>query len=309
MGGDHAREFVELGLGVMMHFGLATFVGTTPWRYEPADHPPTEYRPEALDPEQWVIAVRSAGARYICLTAKHHDGFALWHTDTTDYGVASSPCPRDMVGELAEAARTHGLAFVCYFSWYDKSHPGGHVVDRTDRTCDADYLAYAKRQLSELLTAYGPVEAVWLDIAPRDDAQLAAVRNHIKEIQPEALFIPNLHTDNDLADIREFEAPDIDMIPAEYRGKPAEVAYRVPPADGADWGWWQFADTGYPLMTADDVARLFAYVRGAGATLTLNTSPGPSGQLPEATVSFLADVGAHLSERDPPIGTAGAAEQ
>lgn len=75
------EAYVSMGFGVFMHYGLATFVGKTPWDYDPHDVPATVYDPRNFDPDQWMRAIKVSGAKYIILTTKHHDGFVMWPSD------------------------------------------------------------------------------------------------------------------------------------------------------------------------------------------------------------------------------------
>src|SRR5262249_45479147 len=119
-------------------------------------------------------------ARYVTLTAKHHDGYALWATETSEYGVAAD---RDVVRTLAAACGASGVALFLYYSLLDWHEP----------TYEADfpgYLDFLARQLHELLTAYGPTGGLWFDGAwsrPREDWRLDEIYAQIHALQPEAL--------------------------------------------------------------------------------------------------------------------------
>src|ERR1700737_4134049 len=113
----------DLEFGVIVHFGTNTFLGLE-WGDGTAK--PAVFNPDALDAEQWVQAAQSAGARYIVLVAKHHDGFCLWPTEDSDYSVKSSPWKGgkgDLVAEGAAAARKHGMKFGVYLSPSDRHEP------------------------------------------------------------------------------------------------------------------------------------------------------------------------------------------
>ncbi len=145
----------EAELGIFCHFGINTFYGQE-WSDGSLD--PAGFNPTRLDARQWVETAQAAGARYLIFTAKHHDGFCLWPTETTDYSVAWSPYKGgrgDVVGEVAQACREAGLPLGLYLSPWDRHEP-----------CYADAEAYDRfyvRQLTELCTRYGPLFEIWFD--------------------------------------------------------------------------------------------------------------------------------------------------
>ncbi|TDE11145.1 alpha-L-fucosidase [Jiangella asiatica] len=296
-GGDSpGAAYVSMGYGVFMHYGLATFVGRTPWDYDPQDVPPTVYDPPDFDPDQWMDAIAASGATYVLLTTKHHDGFVMWPSEYTDYGVHHSSDPEtDVVGEVVDAARDHGLKVALYYSWLDKMEPGGFVTQNPDRITESpEYLAYAKNQITELLTGYGPIEALWLDIAPIDDEQLPELADHVHTVSPDTAFLPNFPNNlatPEAADVRPFLGPD-EIVPCGYQ-EPAEQAYNV--SGGPEW--WQASDRP-PRADTDEVVSMVSYTRFLGATLSLNVSPGPTGQLPSASVRLLEAIGDRLRGDD-----------
>lgn len=298
------EEYEAMGYGVFLHYGLATELGKTPWQYDPHEVSAKTYNPSDFDPDQWMRAIADSGAKYIVFTTKHHDGFTMWPSAHTDWGVESSSQPNtDVVGEVVRAARAHGLKVVLYYSWHDKYQPGGDVHPRNAssdrRTTSPAYLAYAKNQLTELLTNYGDIAGLWMDIAPMDnarpDSQIQELADHIHQVSPETAFVPNFPSaPRDAAppaDVATFEA-GYDAIPCGFSGDvngitALEQAWTV--ASGP--GWWQTSDTAPPNQNVHQVMAEYHASRGVGATFTLNAPPGPSGRLPEGTVNLLKQVG------------------
>lgn len=142
-------------LGMFVHFGLNTFHGK---EWSDGTLPASSFAPSDLSTREWVDLAVELGARYVVLTAKHHDGFCLWPTATTDYSVASSPWrdgKGDVVGELAEACREAGLGLGLYLSPWDRNAP-----QYEDPQAYADFYV---RQLTELCTWYGPLVELWFD--------------------------------------------------------------------------------------------------------------------------------------------------
>ncbi|MGB3330473.1 MAG: alpha-L-fucosidase [Thermomicrobiales bacterium] len=172
----------ERSFALFCHFGINTFHAL---EWSDGSLPASTFAPTALDCRQWVETAREAGASHIILTAKHHDGFCLWPTATTDYSVASSPWQGgkgDVVGELAAACRDAGIGLGLYLSPWDRHEP---TWAQDPAAYDALYL----RQLTELCTHYGPLVEVWFDGAgseqhPYDWESIMAV---VSAHQPDAM--------------------------------------------------------------------------------------------------------------------------
>jgi len=155
---------------------------------------------EKIDPEKWVLLAKKAGMKYVTLTAKHHDGFALWDSKVSDYDVAEFTLPkRDIVRELADACKKHGLKLGLYYShWVDWEHPDGWDHSKEIYGIEAeDYDRYWQTkvipQVSELLTDYGEIGMLWFDMWIHHSRscvtkeQLLQLKGVIRELQPNCL--------------------------------------------------------------------------------------------------------------------------
>src|SRR5882724_5816188 len=148
-------QWQDLEIGAIIHFGPNTFQDRE-WGDGTAN--PQVFNPTQFDPEQWMRAIKAAGAKYVVMVAKHHDGFCLWPSEQTDYSIKNSPWQGgkgDVVGAVAAAARKYGLAFGVYLSPWDRHEPR--------YTNSAEYDRYYASQLDELALGYGELVEFWLD--------------------------------------------------------------------------------------------------------------------------------------------------
>ena len=176
----------ELELTAFIHFGINTFTGS---EWGSGEESPELFNPTALDCEQWVLALKRGGFKMVILTAKHHDGFCLWPTKTTDHSVVHSPWrdgKGDVVRELSDACRKHKMKFGFYLSPWDRN-----AKSYGDSPA---YNALFIAQLTELLTNYGKVDEVWFDGAcgegPNGKRQVydwESILATVHQLQPDAV--------------------------------------------------------------------------------------------------------------------------
>ena len=291
----------EAGFGLFLHFGINTFHGAE-WSDGTLD--PAGFDPAALDTAQWVDTAVRAGARYVVLTAKHHDGFCLWPTDTTDYSVRSSPWRGgrgDVVGELAEACRAAGIGLGLYLSPWDRNAP-----------CYQDPAAYDalyQRQLTELCTRYGPLYELWFDGAGSEDraydwdAVMALIDRH----QPDAMVFnmgrPTIrwignedglaedpcHYTVDSRRISIYAGADARLDQARYLPPECDVPIR------GNW-FWQPDDL-HTLKTRDHLLALWYRSVGLGAGLLLNVPPDRNGRIDDHDRARLHEFSDELARR------------
>ena len=179
-------EWQQMEFTAFLHFGMNTFTGNE-WGH--GTDSPELFNPSELDCEQWVKALKDGGFKMALITAKHHDGFCLWPTATTEYSVKKSPWKDgkgDVVRELRDACDKYGLKFGVYLSPWDRNAPSY-----------GDSPAYNKffiEQLTELLSNYGEVHEVWFDGAcgegpngKKQEYDWTAILAKIRELQPKAV--------------------------------------------------------------------------------------------------------------------------
>jgi len=284
----------DLEFGVIVHFGLNTFLDQE-WGNGTAS--PKVFDPDRVDPDQWLRAAKSAGARYVVLVAKHHDGFALWPTGQSDYSVKSSPWMHgkgDLVRMTELAAHKEGMGFGIYLSPWDRHEPSYANSAAYDRF----YMA----QLDELAQHYGPLVEWWLDGAG-SAGHVYAFKKYVNELRT---YQPNTMVFADVAlfgygDVRWVGQEDgrihgenwnvIDRH-GELRWRPVEVDT---PLHKLQWYW--HPDSDKTLKSVAELVDIWENSVGRGGQLMLGIAPNRHGLLPAADVARLKAFGEALKAR------------
>ena len=181
------QEFVDLRFGMFIHFNIPTYMDQD-WADPMAS--PAIFNPTRLDCDQWAKAAKSANMTYGCITTKHHSGFCIWDTKTTDYSVMSSPYKKDVVKEYADAFRANGLKVFLYYSILDTHH------QLRPNSITPKHIDMVKAQIKELMNNYGEIGALIIDgwDAPwsrisYDDVPFEEIYKLVKSIQPNCLVM------------------------------------------------------------------------------------------------------------------------
>jgi alpha-L-fucosidase len=273
----------ELGLGVFIHYGVNTFAGL---EWSDGTLPAASFNPSDLDAGDWVAAAQAAGAKYLILTAKHHDGFCLWPTATTEYSVAASPWKDgrgDVVREVSEACARAGLGFGIYLSPWDRNAPSYGDPGAYD-----DFYI---RQLTELCTNYGPLMELWFDGAGSAgrsydwDRIVAVIEGH----QPEAMVFnmgrPTIrwvgNEDGLASDPVHYVVAQTDNDQyTDSATELASMAYLPPECDVSIRRGW-FWNSGDEPKSVEHLLAIYYRSVGMGANLLLNLAPDRRGRIPE----------------------------
>ncbi len=307
-----AREkFADYGFGVFLHWGIYSMFGQGEWylNYGPNAKEYAKaasgFYPANFDAREWVKAIKRAGAKYICFTTRHHDGFSMWDTDQSDYNIVdATPFKRDVLKELAEACREEGIALHLYYShidWTRPDYPWGRTGKDTGRDraeCDwPSYYNFMNKQLTELLTEYGDIGAIWFDgwwdhdeDATPFDWQLADQYAMIHKLQPSCLVGNNHHqVPYPGEDIQIFER---DLPGENTAGLSGQAISRLPLETCQTMnGMWGYKIMDQDYKTTTELIHYLVKAAGMGANLLLNIGPQPSGDLPAAAIERLNGIG------------------
>ena len=175
---ERMRWWHDARFGMFIHWGLYSAGGLDCWIMHDMGIAADEYARRLVprftaanyDPDQWMAVAKSAGCRYVILTARHHDGYCLWDTDTTDHSAPRTTPRRDLIGEFVRAARKAKLRVGMYYSLLDWRYPAYIAGPRKDRKGWRELVDYVHAQVRELMTRYGRIDILWYDGAWRDQA-------------------------------------------------------------------------------------------------------------------------------------------
>lgn len=300
----------DMELGMFCHFGMNTFCDQ---EWGDGTDSVEIFNPEQLDARQWARTAKRAGFKYLVLTAKHHDGFCLWPTKTTDYSVKSSPWrdgKGDVVREVADACREEGLQFGLYVSPWDRHEPC-----YPDKEAYDDFYA---EQLTELLTGYGPLVEVWFDGAGSQGREYDWNRiiGLIDKYQPDAMVFnmgrPTIRWVGNEDGVAPYPCWNTATTAKEsmftsdmmtwMEGTPSWVPAECDvPIRKLHWFW--HPDDEASLRSLEEVLDIYYRSVGHGATLLLNISPDNRGLLPEVDVERVIEFGDEIRRRfGQPVG-------
>lgn len=310
---QNRKEFAESRLGIFIHWGLYSTFAQGEWYMNNASVDAREYAkamngfyPHRFDARQWVSAFKAAGAKYICFTTRHHEGFSMWDTRWSDYNIMNTPYGKDIVRQLAEECHRQGIKLHLYYShidWTREDYPAGRTGRGTKRLDRADWPAYYRfmnNQLTELLTNYGKIGAIWFDgwwdhdvDSVPFDWELDEQYRLIHRLQPACLVGNNHHQ-------VPFEGEDIQIferdVPGENKaGLSGQDISALPLETCQTMNYsWGYRVTDHYYKSTKELIQLLVRTAGKGANLLLNVGPQPDGTLPEAALTRLAEMGQWL---------------
>jgi alpha-L-fucosidase len=298
-------EFQDWEFGIFLHFGVRTFnEGHRDWDGKPMSA--ESFAPTDLDCDQWARTASAAGATYMVLTAKHHDGFAIWPSRYTDFSVAKSPWrdgKGDVIREYVDACRRHGLKVGLYYS----------PADASTKTYDSakDYDEYFIGQISEILTPYGDIDILWFDGCGSEGHTYdwPRITAEIRRLQPNVLIFnmgdPDFRWVGNEAGVapvpcwNTVDAVDfsVNTMEKELLGSgpiwlPAECDCRM-----RDLNWFYSDKDEHTVKSLGELIGLYYRSVGRGANLLINIGPDRRGHLPDLDTERIIALGDEVRRR------------
>lgn len=277
----------EAKFGIFIHFGLYSIIGRHEWVMEMEGIPVAEYRklvnqfnpkPDAV--RNWVRLAKRAGAKYVVMTTKHHEGFCLFNTKFTDYCAPRQAYGRDLVEEFVKAVRAEGLRVGFYYSLLDWYHPDGERC-ADEEAARRRFVDYIHGQVRELMTNYGRVDILWYDGPFPLDAEgweSKKMNRMVRELQPEIII-------NDRSKLpQDFSTPEQHVGESES----TDCAWELCMTMNDSWGYHK-SDNAW--KTSRQILRYLLTCAQYGGNYLLNIGPRSDGSIPENSVRILNAVG------------------
>lgn len=295
---ERVQELKNLRWGMFICWSFSTFSGK---EWTPGVKDISFFRATESDTEQWARTAKEAEMGYILFLAKHHDGFCLWDTKTTERKVTNAPLRRDVLAELRRACDRNGIKLAIYFSEGDWNWPGAEDGKGGKGGSNPEM---KKAQLKELLTGYGPIEYIWFDHAVGDGglSHQETIR-FVKSLQP-GCFMGFNHGDQEGADIRlgELGRPgplDDQTAAGPYMRNPASRSYRLaeftypvlPPHKGGAMWFYSLPEHDKLVHPAEKIYGDYVGAVKYGNIFSLDVGPDYRGKLRDIDVQTLRTVG------------------
>lgn len=317
--------FQDARFGLFIHWGVYSVLGDGEWVMNNQQIPiatyekiPAFFNPQAFDAKAWVQLAKDAGMKYITITSKHHDGFAMWDSRVSDYNIVKrTPYGKDVLKMLADECRAQGIKLFFYHSQLDWRHPdyyprgftGGSYTGRAESGNWFGYLDYMDAQLTELLTGYGELGGIWFDgmwDKKDDDWRLRKTYDLIHRLQPGALVGSNHH-------VTPYEGEDFQMFEKDLPGHnttgfaPEQKIGALPKETcetiNHSWGF-NLKDDKH--KSTKELIQYLVKAAGYDANFLLNVGPMPNGMIQPEHQQRLREMGAWLRKNGATIyGTRG----
>jgi alpha-L-fucosidase len=304
----NVQWFKEAKFGLFIHWGLYSklagtwkgkrYYGSGEWIMNQAKIPVKEYEkvaaefnPVNFNATEWATLAKDAGIKYMVITAKHHEGFAMYDSKVSDFNIVkATPYNKDPMKALAEATRKQGIKFGFYYSQFVDWHEpnGGRNTwdfDERKKNYQIYYQQKAIPQLKELLTNYGPLGIVWFDLPgglTKQETQKLVDSLHV--LQPQSLF--SSRVGQGLGDYKDFG--DSETPPA-----PINDVWESIYTHNDSWG---YIEHDMNFKSSKEIIQLLANVASKGGNLMLNVGPDGNGKIPYYSVKYLKETGKWLNK-------------
>ena len=312
--------WAEARFGMFIHFGLYAALGRHEWVQKTEKIRPEEYEarykrrfnPDQFDAMDWVSRAKAAGMKYIVLTTKHHEGFCMWDTKTTDYKISTTVFGRDLVREYVDACRKAGIRVGFYYSiidWHhpeffvDSTHPlrpilGMEKTAELNKTRDmAKYRDYMMRQVTELLTEYGKIDVLFFDFTHpgyhhpdrngREDYHSEELLALVRRLQPQIIVNDRLGL-KDVVGGWDMKTPEQVILPKCPTFNGEEIYWETCQTFSGSWGYYRDEDTWKSPRQLLDI--LIDSVSKKG-NLLLNVGPTARGRFDDRACERLEAMG------------------
>lgn len=312
---QNRQNFQDMKFGVFIHWGIYSMLADGEWVMQVKNINHLEYRklaegfyPSKFNAGQWVADVKAAGAKYICITTRHHDGFSMFNSRASGYNITeTTPFKRDIIRELAAECHKQGIRLHFYYSlldWdRDDYYPRGETGKGTGRTGTGSWATYHRfmmDQFTELLTGYGEIGAIWFDGKWDQPAEFEwnfqELYDLIHRLQPGCLVINNHH----LAplpgeDAQTFER---DLPGQNTAGLSKDTTVGSLPLETCEtmndsWGY-NIKDNNY--KSEKELVHYLVKTAGNNANLLMNVGPQPNGDFPAEALSRMQKLGKWLGD-------------
>lgn len=302
--------FQDARFGLFIHWGVYSILGDGEWVMNQQKIPvktydklPSFFNPTGYDPKAWVQMAKDAGMKYIVITSKHHDGFAMWDSKVSDYNIVKqTPYGKDVLKMLAEECRKEGMKLFFYHSQLDWHHPeyfpqgktGGDWSGRPEQGDFNKYLDYMDAQLTELLTNYGDVAGIWFDgMWDKKDAdwRLEKTYSLIHSLQPGAMVGSNHHQapiPGEDFQMFEKDLPGHNTAGFSEGSKVGALPIETCETINHSWGFNLKDDKN---KTPKQLIQYLVKAAGYNANFLLNVGPMPNGKIQPDHITLLKQVG------------------
>ena len=268
---ERNEEFMDMGFGIFIHWSMDSQLGSVishslvgaseAYFQRYTEELPKTFYPDKFDPDEWARLFKLTGAEYVVFTTKHHSGFCMWDTNTTDFNIMNTPYGKDITAMLVKSLRKFGLKVGFYFSPEDFSfiHGQGHLISRngpmTQTTENEGLFEYDKKQIDELFTNYGNVDVVFFDSFSNEN-----LVQYVHSKYPETVVTRG-----------EMETPEQKIPDAPLPG-PWETCMTM----GTQWA---YKPTNEVYKEGEDLIKKLIEIRAKGGNFLMNVGPKPNGEI------------------------------
>lgn len=279
---EREEWFMDMGFGMFIHWSMDSQIGAVishsmagasdDYLERFINDLPDTFNPKKFDPEEWAILAKLAGMKYVVFTSKHHSGFCMWDTKTTDFNIMNTPFRRDILKEVLDAFRKQGLAIGLYFSpedfhfFYRNNIPVGRLQNPLHFPAgNPELMAYDKEQIRELLSNYGRIDILFID-GPEE-----GLKEYAWKLAPDIVVTRG-----------QMQTPEQNLPDRPMPG-PWEACFTM----GTDW---QYKPTNDPHKTGTEIINMLIEIRAKGGNFLLNVGPKPDGEIQIEQEALLREV-------------------